>query len=87
MGKNRNTLKIYFFGNKKSTECIYWGDIKDFEQKIISQYGQAELDALYAGSPNHEVCVDFLYSPSFNYYNNQQSIQFVINDIRLSMAS
>lgn len=87
MGKNGNTLKIYFFGKKKNTEGIFWGDIKEFEQKITKQHGEDVLKALYEGTSEQGVCVDFLYFPSFNIYNNRRYVQFIINDIRLSNTS
>lgn len=86
IGKNNNTLKINFFGNEKITEGVFWGNIKSIEDAIKEQYGSEELKALYNGTSDG-ILVDVLYYPSFNYWNGQRTIQFVLNDIRISNAA
>lgn len=82
MGKNRNVLKLKLKSkNGKNIDGIYFGDIEDFEKRIIDKYGKEELEKLYDGVYN-DVMVDLVFYPNVNEYNGNTSIQIVIQNYR-----
>ena len=82
LGKNKNVLKLRILTqNKKHIDGIYFGDIENFDDKVINRYGRSELDKLYQGAKN-DVSLDMAFNPDTNTYNGRTSIQLVIKNFR-----
>lgn len=82
LGKNRNVLKLKLKTKfNKAIEAIYFGDIYEFEENIISKYGNEELQKLYDGAYN-DVVLDLVFYPSINEYNGNTNIQIVVQSYR-----
>lgn len=82
MGKNRNVLKLKLKSKYgKNIDGIYFGDIEEFEKRIIDKYGKEELQKLYDGVYN-DVMIDIVFYPNVNEYNGNTSIQIVIQNYR-----
>lgn len=82
MGKNRNVLKLKLKSKYgKNIDGIYFGDIEEFERRIIDKYGKEELQKLYDGVYN-DVMIDIVFYPNVNEYNGNTSIQIVIQNYR-----
>lgn len=82
MGKNRNVLKLKLKSKYgKNIDGIYFGDIEEFEKRIIDRYGKEELQKLYDGVYN-DVTIDIVFYPNVNEYNGNTSIQIVIQNYR-----
>lgn len=82
MGKNRNVLKLKLKSKYgKNIDGIYFGDIDEFEKRIINKYGKEELQKLYDGVYN-DVMIDIVFYPNVNEYNGNTSIQIVIQNYR-----
>lgn len=82
LGKNRNVLKLKLKTKfNKAIDAIYFGDIYEFEENIISKYGNEELQKLYDGAYN-DVVLDLVFYPSINEYNGNTNIQIVVQSYR-----
>lgn len=84
LGKNRNVLKLILQNNKnKSIEALYFGDISEFEDRIIESYGKDSLEKIYKGI-NNSILIDVLYYPSVNEYMGNTTLQIIIQSFRIS---
>lgn len=82
LGINQNVLKLNL-ESKKGTliEGMYFGDIEQFEIKLIEKYGKQELEKLYKGLKNN-VLVDIVYNPNINQYMGNSKLQLIIQNYR-----
>lgn len=84
LGVNKNVLKLILENKNKSVvEAIYFGDIDDFEDLIVTNYGRTQLENIYKGIDNN-INIDILYYPSINEYNGKTNIQITIQSYRIS---
>ncbi|MBU5426429.1 single-stranded-DNA-specific exonuclease RecJ [Tissierella pigra] len=84
LGVNKNVLKLILENKNKSVvEAIYFGDIDDFEDLIVTRYGRTQLENIYKGIDNN-INIDILYYPSINEYNGKTNIQITIQSYRIS---
>lgn len=82
LGKNNNVLKLKLKTKlDKVLDAIYFGDIRDFEDIVISKYGKEELQKLYDGVYN-DVNMDLVFYPNVNEYNGNTTIQIVVQNYR-----
>lgn len=82
LGANQNVLKLNL-KSKKGTliEGMYFGDIEEFENKLIQKYGKLELEKLYNGIENN-IQIDIVYSPNINQYMGNSKLQVIIQNYR-----
>ncbi len=84
IGKNKNVLRMTVASasqpNLRFTAMLFQR-LDQFENVIITKYGQSELDALYAGYSSG-VCMDMTFYPDINEYNGIKSIQLMIQNFR-----
>ena len=84
LGVNKNVLKLILENKNKSVvEAIYFGDIDNFENLIVTNYGRTQLENIYKGIDNN-INIDILYYPSINEYNGKTNIQITIQSYRIS---
>ena len=84
LGVNKNVLKLILENKNKSVvEAIYFGDIDNFEDLIVTRYGRTQLENIYKGIDNN-INIDILYYPSINEYNGKTNIQITIQSYRIS---
>ena len=82
LGINQNVLKLNL-KSKKGTliEGMYFGDIEEFEIKLVEKYGQQELEKLHRGIENN-VQIDIVYNPNINEYMGNSKLQVIIQNFR-----
>ncbi len=82
LGKNRNVLKLNLVSKKGIVmEGMHFGDIEEFENKLIQKYGAEELDKVYKGLKNN-VLIDIVYNPNINEYMGNSKLQVIIQKYR-----
>ena len=82
LGKNRNVLKLNLVSKKSIVmEGMHFGDIEEFENKLIQKYGAEELDKVYKGLKNN-VLIDIVYNPNINEYMGNSKLQVIIQKYR-----
>ncbi|HSH36636.1 single-stranded-DNA-specific exonuclease RecJ, partial [Schnuerera sp.] len=68
LGKNKNALKLLLLTKKgKTIDGLYFGDIEEFENKLIEKYGTDEVNKMFKGIDN-KIKVDIIYTPNINEY-------------------
>jgi len=82
LGAKRNVLKLRLLSNNKQfIDCIYFGNIQDFDAYIIEKFGEQELSKMYAGEINN-VKLDLVFNIDINQYNGNRNVQLVIQYYR-----
>ena len=82
LGMNKNVLKLNL-KSKKGTliEGMFFGNIEEFEIKLVEKYGQEEFDKLNKGIKNN-VQIDIVYNPNINEYMGNSKLQVIIQNYR-----
>lgn len=82
LGASQNVLKLNL-ESKKGTliEGMYFGDIEEFEIKLVEKYGKEELEKLYKGIKNN-ILIDIVYNPNINQYMGNSKLQLIIQNYR-----
>jgi len=82
LGANKNVLKLRLLSNSMQyVDCIYFGDILDFDTYIKEKFGDQELDRMYAGQFNN-IKLDMVFNIDINEYNGKRSVQLVLRYYR-----
>lgn len=82
-GEKKNVLKFNLYDNKSTyIDALIFNNTLNFEESIISKYGNEELEKLYRGEENN-ISLDIIYYPSYNHYNGKTSIQITIESYRI----
>lgn len=80
LGKNANVLKMKVANTAGAVmEAVYFDEIEPFEKLICEEWGQDELEKMYAGVEN-AVDLGFAYYPSVNEYGGMRTLQIVVTD-------
>ena len=86
LGKNKNVLKLNLREDTKGLstilEGIYFGDIDKFKDMVINKFGLYEYNKMIAGTKSN-VKVDLVYYPEINEFNEKQTLQLKISNIRV----
>ncbi len=78
LGKNHNVLKLTVENDTgHRMEAMYFGEIDDFDCYVAEEFGDEQLEAMYAGKPN-TIDLGFVYYPSINEYRGTKTVQIVI---------
>ncbi len=84
LGQNRNVLKLTLLTeDRRSLEGMIFNDIAEFEDLIMENYGQSELENLYNGLPN-DIRLDIIYYPSINEFRGKTTLQSILKSYRIS---
>ncbi|MHB8063349.1 MAG: single-stranded-DNA-specific exonuclease RecJ [Ruminiclostridium sp.] len=82
LGAKRNVLKLKLLSdNKQYIDCIYFGNIQDFDAYIIEKFGEQELQRMYSGQTNN-IKLDLAFNIDINEYNGNRSVQLVLQNYR-----
>lgn len=80
IGNEKQYIRMNFTNGAESFDAVYFGDASLFDDYISSKFGKPTLDGLYNGNSIAEL--DIIYTPKFNYWNNQKSISYTIEDYK-----
>ncbi len=83
LGKNSNVLKLRLKSRNKIIDGIMFEKIEEFQQLIISEYGESELNNLMGGG-SFEINLDFVFSVDINEYMGNRNLQLMIKSFRMS---
>lgn len=78
-GRERKILKLQLTDDATVMEAVYFGNIEQFEQMIIEEFGEEQLDCLYNRKPNN-VNLAILYYPTINEYMGRKNLQINVMD-------
>ncbi len=82
LGSEKQILKLRLRSkSKKYMDCVYFGNIEDFNRYISDKYGVNELEKMYAGQEN-SIKLDLIYSIDINEYNGNRSVQLILQNYR-----
>jgi single-stranded-DNA-specific exonuclease len=81
LGVNRNVLKLRLLSNNRYTDCIYFGDIQEFDCYIKCKFGEHELNKMYLGQ-NNNVTLDMTFHIDVNEYNGNRNAQIIMQNYR-----
>lgn len=82
LGANKNVLKLRLLSNTNQyVDCIYFGNIQDFDAYIVEKFGEQELGKLYSGQTN-SIKLDLVFNIDINEYNGNRSAQLVMQYYR-----
>lgn len=82
VGKNHNVLRLQLetqYGELVS--AVYFGDVEKFLDYYREKFGAAEVDAALSGK-NNKICLQIVYYPEINSYNDVENVQIVIRNYR-----
>jgi len=78
LGKNHNVLKMTVQNDAGyQMDAMYFGDIDAFDGYVREEFGEGQLEAMYAGRPN-QIDLGFVYYPSINEYRGTRTLQIVV---------
>lgn len=78
-GRERKILKLWIVEQNTVMEAVYFGNIEQFEELVIEEFGKEQLSALYHQKSN-TVDLAILYYPDINEYMGRRTLQIVIQD-------
>lgn len=82
LGKNKNVIKLLLESKKGFIlEGLIFNNAEEFQQDIISKYGENRLQDIYRGI-NKDIVVDILYWPSVNEYRGKTNLQVIVQNYR-----
>ena len=80
LGKNKNVLKFLLESEDGyQIEALYFGNIDVFLEKLVSHYGQQQLDYMLQGRQNL-VKMNVTYYPSINEFAGNKTLQIIIQN-------
>lgn len=83
LGVNKNVIKLILKSKNSTIEGIIFEDVKNFEEKVILEYGKRELENIYKGIEN-SFFIDILYNPDINKFRGKTTLQVIIQSYRFS---
>ncbi|EGS31117.1 conserved domain protein [Peptoniphilus sp. oral taxon 375 str. F0436] len=81
LGKNKNVIKFFVHKDNFYREAILFEDYKKFFNRLNESYPPQEVENLYYNRENN-IFIDLVYKPSINEFNQQKTIQLVIESYR-----
>lgn len=79
-GRDKNFIKLHLVSAQTRIEAISFINADDFDVYIRDEFGEKSLLDLYEGTANLKMSLQF--TPSFNTWNGQTTIQFLMNDYK-----
>lgn len=82
LGSDKNVLKLRLRAEgRQFIDCMYFGNISDFNQYVVNKFGKQELDKLYSGQSN-TVELDLIFTIDINQYNGNRNVQLILQYYR-----
>ncbi len=82
LGSEKNVLKLRLVsGGSRYIDCIYFGNIPDFDGYVSGRFGGDALADMYAGKSN-SVKLDMVFHIGINEYNGSRNVQLVMQHYR-----
>ncbi len=82
LGRNKNVLKLILRTQRDRTiEGLYFGDIQEFQRRMVEKFGEEEVKKMYMGI-NNKIRLDITYTPNVNEYMGTKNLQVVIKNYR-----
>lgn len=80
IGKNKNVFKGMVQNQAGDRiEAIYFGDVDDFTEYLVEEYGQEQYEKMLHGDAN-TIDIGFTYYPSVNEFRGRKTMQIVIQN-------
>ena len=80
IGKNKNVFKgMVQNQDGDRIEAIYFGDVDDFTEYLVEEYGQEQYEKMFHGDAN-TIDIGFTYYPSVNEFRGRKTMQIVIQN-------
>lgn len=80
IGKNKNVFKGMVQNQAGDRiEAIYFGDVDDFTEYLMEQYGQDQYEKMLRGDAN-AIDIGLTYYPSVNEFRGRKTMQIVIQN-------
>lgn len=77
-GKYGNVLSMKVVSSEGTKmNAVMFGEINDFDEFIVREFGEKELDKMYRGQDN-AIDVSFTYYPTINEYNGYRNIEIQV---------
>lgn len=80
-GNERKVLKLRLQGENSFADCIYFGNIDEFDAYLAERFGNEELQNMYAGRTN-KIKLDMIFNIDINEYNGYRNVQIVLQYYR-----
>ncbi|ACL76301.1 single-stranded-DNA-specific exonuclease RecJ [Ruminiclostridium cellulolyticum] len=80
-GNERKVLKLRLQGGTSFIDCIYFGDIDEFDAYVSERFGNTELQNMYKGRTN-KIKLDMIFNIEINEYNGYKNVQVVLQYYR-----
>lgn len=82
LGEKRNVLKLRLLAEgRRYIDCIYFGDICQFDGYVSNKFGAEELAGLYEGVQG-SVTLDMIFNIDINEYKGTRAVQLVMQYYR-----
>lgn len=80
-GNERKVLKLRLKSGNSFVDCVYFGNIDEFDSYVAQRYGNTELQNMYAGRDN-KIKLDMIFNIDINEYNGYRNVQVVLQHYR-----
>ncbi len=80
-GNERKVLKLKLQGGNSFLDCIYFGNIDEFDTYVSQRFGETELRKMYEGGVNN-VKLDIIFNIDINEFNGYKNVQIVLQYYR-----
>ncbi len=80
IGASGKVIKLDALDQGSSAELTMFGMNKLFKEELVNRYGEAKLNALYAG--RGVIRINIVYSVAWNVYNGIRRLQIVVEDYK-----
>ena len=83
MGKNRNVIRLGAVDEKGvRLDLIRFEDAQEFGRSLDEKAGRGTFEGLQRGAGS--VTISMIYYPDINAWNGRESVQYIMNDFRVS---
>lgn len=79
IGKDQNMIKLQLVCGNGTMDALYFGAADEFRDYYAEKYGEAQVQALFAGHPQ-QIRFAFTYYPQINEYQGVSRLQIVITN-------
>ncbi len=80
-GNERKVLKLRLQSGNSFADCIYFGNIDEFDAYVTERFGNEELQNMYGGRTN-KIKLDMIFNIDINEYNGYRNVQIVLQYYR-----
>lgn len=80
-GNERKVLKLRLQSGNSFVDCVYFGNIDEFDTYVSERFGSEELQNIYEGR-NSIIKLDMIFNIDINEYNGYRNVQIVLQYYR-----